>query len=199
MYNNVFIHWKPFVGYMVAVGYMDFRLEGGDLIFYDKEGSEYNVTLEYGCGFMLPIKDIEFNIRKKVNFTRNEMFAIRKPKRNKYDEPNNVNFYIPLTAVDFNVNGEVEEEGERLIHTYDEVEFNAEYFRTWDDQPHERMVVKKSNGIDRLKVRVYKRMRYNDEWKNAMETAHRINETCNTNLSPSDVQKIIKHYKLVEI
>ena len=169
MYNNVFINWKPFVGYMASLDGYEFRLECGDLVFYDNDGNKFDVVLEYGCGFMLPIKDIEFNIRKKEDFTRNEMFAIRKPKKNKYDEPNNVNLYIPLSAVGLKVIGEVEEESSCLIHTYDEVEFNAEYFRTWGNQPHERMMVISSNGINRLRMRVHKKMRYTDEWNKAIE------------------------------
>ena len=195
MINNALIFWEPFKGYFVRINFTDYHLQNGEIVFYNEDGNTLNVRLDYGCSFFIPIRDAEFKVRKKVDFTRNEVFVKKFARKSKYDEPNSVAFYVPMKSVNLKVGNEYEVKGETFVTTYKKVTFNADYFRTFCNQSHPQMETF-DNKI--LSVAMYVNTRYSDEFQRYADLSDDIFKTCGRRIDSNTIKELLKHYDIVK-
>lgn len=191
---NSNIYWIPFRGYFVNIDMKCYHLRDACINFYDENGNTYPVSLDYGCGFTMPFKNIDFHVRKSVNFTGNEVVIIKHKKTNKYDENNNASLYVPLKALDVTISTDFEEEHGNMIYTFCEVAFKGEFFRTFGNQNHPNIIV----GVnkDRLYFKMFKTSRYTEEFINVQKLAREIERECEIRIDSYILQKILKHYTI---
>ena len=185
----------PFGGYFVIIDGNEFHLKNPSIIFYDKHGQTSVMKLDYGCSFLMELGDIPFNVRKKENFTRNEVFVIREKQRDKYDHKNNARLYIPMASVDLVENNHrTEIREEHYIYSYKDININAKGYATYADQPHPNVIV---NG-DRISVKTFISYRNSDEWDRIIAFTEEMNKACDTYITARDMAKILKKYEMVK-
>ena len=92
--NEILIRWREnSTFYCALIGLQTFYLKGGKIFFYDKDGNVEVMQLEDSVQFDIKV-DCDCKVRKKVDYTRGEVFLIRR----KYDE---YELYIPKKKVNF--------------------------------------------------------------------------------------------------
>jgi len=206
---NVYLFWEAFRGYFCVIYDGEksnrYHLEHGKVYLYNPDGTTYKVDLEYGCSIDFGSLGIPFSERKmkdgkipEICFTRNEIFAIRVPKKSRFDESNNANIFIPSSAVGLVVGDNYEVDGEYHISTYRKLKFEITYFGTFQDQSHPNMLVSDENGKTYLSVEEYITMRKTDEFLNRQKIAKQIKETCGVEISDYDLKRLLTHYKLTK-
>lgn len=193
---NAFINWVPFDGYFIILDGQRFHITNGRLIFYNEKGETCEVDLQYGCRFLIKFNDINFAIRKKVDFTRNEVFAIKTPKRSKYDKNANAIVYIPMSAVNLEFGTPHEIKDDCFVKVKNSVTFNVEHFHSFGDQSHPDIIVDNDNG--RATFNIYLSTEFSKEYKELLDLTEEINKTCGCNISTYDLSKIFKHYNITK-
>ena len=190
---NTIISWIPFRGYFIDIDMKRFHLANGCITFYDsKTLVTYDVKLDYGCSFIIPLTDITFAIRNKLDLSRYEVFGIRVPKKNKYDEPNSIRVYIPMKAVNFTIGEPFMESTEDTIKIYKRLTFNAEYFRTYQNQSHDGMVATE----DRLSVKSFIDSKYTARYQYVLDLVNEIRGKCGFTVDAYKLKEILKHYTI---
>ncbi len=191
---NVFIRWQPFKGYFFNGDMRRFHIADACITFYNDNGETYDVNLEYGCQFCLPLKNVNsFKVHKKVDFTKNEAFGVKVTRRSRFDEKNSIRLYIPMSAVDFKIGNEYEEIIDNVIWTRQNVTLNVEYYRTYCGQSHPNVGILNDKQIF---VKAFKSARYTDDYSYAVALAKEINENCRTSISVLDVLWILEKYNI---
>ena len=191
---NVFITWQPFKGYFFNGDMRSFHIADGCITFYNDNGETYDVKLDYGCQFCLPLKNVNsFKVHKKVDFTKNEAFGVKVARRSSLDEKNSIRLYIPMSAVDFKIGNEYDERIGDIIWTRQNVTLNVEYYRTYGGQSHPNVGILNDKQIF---VKVIKSSRYTDDYNHADALAKEINENCHTSISALNVLWILEKYNI---
>lgn len=206
---NVYLFWEAFRGYFCVIWDRKkshrYHLNHGVFYLYDPDGTTHKVNLDYGCSIDFGSLGLPFSERRMKDgkipeacFTRNEIFAIRVPKNSRYDESNTANIFIPSSAVGLVVGDNYEVDGEYHISTYRKLKFEITYFGTFQDQPHDNMLVSDENGKTYLSVEEYITMRESDEYLNRQKIAKQIKKTCGVEIGDYDLKRLLTHYKLTK-
>lgn len=189
---NALVKWIPFRGYFLNLFPYDMHLTGGLINFYDKDGNVIPFSLYDGCRFWFKINRDECNLRRKINFTRNEVFAI---KGKQYGETSYV-VYIPIDAVEVKFIGKKQKslDGYNVRH-WNEYTIKVDNYGWWGGKPDNEKLKYKDNVITFEVTTAYKE---NSKQKYVNRIKNDIQKTCGVDISDYELKKILKYYDIVK-
>jgi len=189
---NALVKWQ--VGYYITIDFQFMQLQDACLHFYDKDGNVVTFRLDDGCQFWLDIQCDEFNIRKKHNFSRNEVFAI---KHKKYSE-DYYSVYIPMDAVDLTHLGKKTakcSDGYHIEH-YNEYALKVSEYGWWSGEKPNHENLKHTNDAvifkENISITPTKKQKFVDN------LSDEIYETCGISISDYGLKKMLKYYDIVK-
>lgn len=196
MVTNFSVFWRPFRGYFINLFDCGSYLIN-KLAFYDHYGNLVNVPLHDGVGFWCSLQgDININVRKKENYTRNEIFVIKRPK--KYGEVV-YDAYIPMGAANLKHIGEckkVSGDG-NYISYYSEYTFRGSNLEFWSgDKPTDPTMATEDENT--LKMAVYTNYGHTEKKQKLDELAADVKATSGVDISSYDLERILEHYTIIK-
>ena len=191
---NLCVTWKPLCGYYLITNGCHLHLTGANILFYDEECNITPLNLSDGCQFWFRSDIDKFNFRKKENFTRKEIFAI---KGREYGEVS-YKVYIPIEGVKLNFFGKVGKpicEG-YYMSNYECYALEVSDFIYWGNgNPTSPNLTCEDNllyfKVNYRMVETLKQTRVN-------EMIADIEETCDVSIDEYTFKKIIKYYDIVK-
>ena len=131
MTNNVFVKFQLFKGYVLEDGYRSYpikRMNG--FHFYNENGNVITIALKETAQFWFNIGDNPIHVRKKINFTRNEVFCIKSKGEDEY------NIFIPMSVVNFKIDKVWESEDDDLgyVWKHTQMSFNGNFIGYFDNR-----------------------------------------------------------------
>lgn len=196
MVTNFNVFWRPFKGFFINLfGCGCYHID--NLMLYDFNGNCVGVPLGDGVSFLCSLEgDIPISVRKKENYTRNEIFVIKRPK--KYGEVI-YDAYVPMGPADLKHIKDIEQvsgDGNFISH-YTEYSFRGSYLKYWgEDEPIGAKF--STEGEDRLKMLVYTKSEYTEKKQNLDALADDIKATSGVSISSYDLERILEHYTMTK-
>lgn len=188
------ISWISYVGHCLYIDDRRYNIKDSFIYFYDINGVVAQIKLVNGTSFGIDMKDCDFKVRTKENFTHNEVFVIKK-RRDKYGNRNfpYVYVYIPISLVNFTVGKEYMEEKHTYNYFYKDYTFNVTYFNSYAGKTYDGISCKRR----RLTFKVLIRSEVTDKENHFLEFINEIEETCTCSLQLSAMRKVLQHYDIV--
>ena len=164
------------------------------IIFYDESGKDYEVYIG-NASFCMSLEDIPFMIRRKINYTRSEMFITPIKGSSLYGKKE-YKLYIPLKAVDFKASKPYSVKNDVWLRKYQKVEFNATNLHIYENGYYKdnKDIVKVDEN--RISVKCGFCAEFTKEFQKSIELTKEINRVCKTNFSNYDINTLLKYYSL---
>ena len=184
---------KLFIGYIASVKCVvldGVQLRINEVGIYTEDGKLIRIDHSniVGCWLKL-FGDFELVTRKKVAFTKNELYVVKEKGINEY------NLYIPFSALQGEYIGEEEKAmDDAYVYTYDVYHFNGGHLTKFSDD----FAITKVND-ERIKVMVYKKYEHTDKHKRLLKLSKDIEDTCSIHIDLYKLKEILKHYKITKI
>lgn len=167
------------------------KLYRGKILFYNDDESFVKCDLTDSVMFDIKV-DCPFNIRKKANFKRGEVFAIREKGENEYT------LYIPASQVGLTNSGTTSyyNDNKTSKYIYNKHTFRGYNLRFWNDEcNHDNFVSEQENEIT---FKVFSDARKTAKGKAIRAFVKDVHDTCGINLDEWKVAKIWDNYDFVK-
>lgn len=164
------------------------------IIFYNESGKDYEVYI-INASFCMSLEDIPFMRRRKIDYTRNEMFIVPIKGSNLCGEKV-YKLYIPLKAVDFKASKPYSVKDDVWVRKYQKVEFNATNLRIYKYGNYnvKKDIVKVNEN--RISVKCNFCAEFTKEFDKTTKLTKEINKVCKTDFSNYDINTLLKYYSL---
>lgn len=185
---NIWIRW--YVGFFAYIDMQRLHLKRGEIYFYDEKGNVVRCDLTDSVQFDMRV-NCGFNFRNKVNYTRNEVFAIRH-KGGVYS------LYIPMSEVGFTKLGLVQKKCDDKgmgYYVYRRNSFNATNLNFWNDKCNCGSFTAKD---DKIIFQVYETFKPTKKAKNVADLQTQIKETCGVYIEERDLADIVEHFNITK-
>lgn len=185
---NIWIRWH--VGYYAYVAMNKLHLNGGRIFFYNKNGDVVCFNLEDTAMFDMRV-NCDFNFRKKLNFTRNEVFAIRF-KGGEYA------LYIPMNEVNlrFIRNKEITTNNGFYVYKYKLYSIKGTELHFWNEKCDLGKVRQGDNGT--IIFEEFGGCAETEEHKKIDKLKVDIIQNCDVSISDYDLSKILQKYRIIK-
>lgn len=164
----------------------------GRFFFYDKD-RVIECSLDDAAMFDMNV-DCRFHVRKTVDLTRDEIFAVRCKGREDYS------LYIPLSQVDLKeIGNKVKYSGDKTDrYVYTKYSITASNLHFWGNNTNSSSFVKKDDNS--IVFTAFKGFNRTKKGKALDKLICDINDTCGLNLNHYDyeIMKILEHYDIVK-
>lgn len=162
------------------------------IYFYDGNGVIATLKASHNISFSLQIGK-PFTFRAKENFSRGEVFAVRK-KKEKYDTNAKYKLYIPSKYVNLVNRGEVFELSYKEIfqNNYNVWEIEASNI----EMPYPNMFFKKKNGF--LSFREFTGMKNTEKGEYLENLSKEIKELCGINLEVYNLVSLTEFFNITK-
>lgn len=189
---TIWIRWYcGYAAYISSVTYTKYlSLASGEMYFYDAKGNVVRCGLTDSVQFDMNL-NCEFNIRKEIDFTCNEVFAIKHKEKNGYA------LYIPMSEVKFTKLGIAREEsydglGNNVYRCYC---FKATNLNFWNNVCNSRIFKVKD---DMVFFKNYIGYESNDKGNMVLKIQTLIRNTCDVHIEKTDLVKMLEHFVIIK-
>ncbi len=188
--NEILIRWgKNSASYYASIGLQMFYLKDGKIFFYDKDGNVEAVTLEGCVQFDIKV-DCDCEVRKKVDYTRGEVFLIRR-RCDKYE------LYIPKKEVNFKEGKETKVAICKGLYesTIKEITFDADNFSLYYPTMINHTFFKGEDDT-RVKYKTCDKVETTELCESVQKLCTDIKRNCGANIDYFDMVKILEKYDI---
>ena len=185
---NIWIRWQ--VGYFAYLDMQRLTLKHGELYFYDAKGNVVRCDLTDSVQFDMRV-ECDFNFRNKVNFTRNEVFAIR-------HKGGDYSLYIPMSEVGFTKLGLIHKKSDDKglgYYVYRRYSFNGSNLNFWNDKCNYGNFKAEDNKIF---FKTYVDFRPTEKATKVAELQEQIKETCGVYIEERHLADIMEHFVITK-
>ena len=185
---NIWIRWH--IGYFAYVDMQRLSLKHGDIYFYNEKGNVVRCDLTDSVQFDMRV-NCDFNFRNKVNYTRDEVFAIR-------HKGGDYSLYIPMSEVGFTKLGLVNRKNDDKgmgHYVYRRYSFNATNLNFWNDNCNYGNFTAKD---DKVIFMNYVTFKPSEKAKNVVDLQTQIKETCGVYIEERDLADIVEHFNITK-
>ena len=195
MERTLNISWVSYAGHRMYIDGDPYNIKDECIYFYDVNGVAAQIKLVGGTSFGIDMKDCDFKLRTKENFTRNEVFAIKK-RRDKYGNRNfpYVYVYIPISLVNFTIGKEYVEEKHHYNYFYKDYTFDVVYFNSYGGKSYDGI----SYNGNRLTFNICFNAEETDEEKQFLVFVGEISKTCQTSFTLHEMRKLLQYYNITK-
>lgn len=168
------------------------RLYRGKIRFYDGESF---VDCDLTDSVMFDIKvDCPFNIRKKANFNRGEVFAIREIGEDEYT------LYIPSSQVGLRKSGTTsyKDDNKTTKYFFDKYTFKGYNLRFWNDECNHGNFEFEGNSVSNITFKVFSDAIMTLKGKAIRAFVKDVQDTCGVSLDEWKITKIWDSYDFVK-